>query len=100
VLTNFLFGPDDARTKQAKSTLDTLDAMDRDVRHVPLVGGLLSKLWPLPHRPSQAVNNDFVSPTDLAWAKVQHWDYNVKADHPIDQHVVEQQEKAKAKSGN
>lgn len=80
-ITNFIFGPNDPRAQQTKSTLDTLDGMARDAHRIPLIGSL----WPLPSRARPAENKDFVSPTDLAWAPVMHWDYNVRADRPIDQ---------------
>lgn len=83
-LTTFLFGENDPRTKQVKSALDVLDGLARDAHHVPLVG----KFWPLPERARPAVNRDFVSPTDLAWADLPHYDYNVKPETPIDKELA------------
>jgi hypothetical protein len=89
-LTNHFFGPNDPRTQGARQTLDQLDAMARDAHRVPLLG----KLWPLPSRPRAAENRDFVSPTDLGWADTAHWDFNVKAETPVDQVAVEQKARA------
>lgn len=84
-LTSAFFGPEDPRAKKAKAALDTLDGLARDARRVPLVG----KLWPLPERPRPELNQDFVSPTDLAWSGMAHQDFNVKPDFPVDQAQAE-----------
>ena len=78
-----LFGPDDPRTLQARQALDTLDGLARDARRIPLVG----RLWPLPSRERAAINRDFVSPTDLGWADLPHWDFNVKPESPVDREL-------------
>lgn len=85
VLTGFFFGKDDPRTKAAAKTLDNLDALARDARRWPLIG----RFWPLPSRPKAETNRNFVSPTDLGWADLPHWDYNVKPGFPIDKPAVE-----------
>lgn len=84
-LCRFFFGEGDPRTVKARQTLDTLDGLARDAHRFPLVG----QYWPLPSRPRKALNNDFVSPTDLAWAHVTHWDFNVKPETPVDKPAVE-----------
>lgn len=85
ILTAFFFGKEDPRTQAAVKTLDSLDALARDARRWPLVG----RFWPLPSRPPVETNRNFVSPTDLGWADIPHWDYNVKPDFPIDKPAVE-----------
>ncbi|MDB5096528.1 MAG: hypothetical protein JWM80_949 [Cyanobacteria bacterium RYN_339] len=80
-ISNFLFGANDDRSKQVHAALDQLDGMARDAHRIPLIGGL----WPLPSRARPEANRDFVSPTDLAWAAVPHYDFNVKPNYPIDQ---------------
>ncbi len=85
VLTGFFFGPDDPRTRSASKTLDNLDALARDARRWPLIG----RFWPVPSRPRLENTRDFVSPTDLGWADLPHWDYNVKPSFPIDKPAVE-----------
>lgn len=77
----FLFGANDPRTKQIHASLDQLDGMARDAHRIPLIG----KLWPLPQRARPKTNMDFVSPTDLAWAPLAHYDFNVKPEYPIDE---------------
>lgn len=84
-LTKFFFGAQDGRTKQAVRTLDQLDGLARDARRVPLIG----RFWPVPSRPKLAANREFVSPTDLGWAKLPSFDFNVKPGFPIDQATVE-----------
>lgn len=80
VLTGFFFGAKDPRTQAASKTLDSLDALARDMRRLPLVG----RFWPLPARPHHEATRNFISPTDLGWADLPHWDYNVKPGTPID----------------
>lgn len=80
-LTRFAFGPNDPRSRRIQTSLDQLDGLARDARRVPGLGAF----WPLPSRAPVQVSRDFVSPTDLAWADMPHWDFAVNPKRPIDE---------------
>jgi len=80
-LTRFAFGPEDPRSRRIHASLDQLDGLARDARRVPALGSL----WPLPSRAPVQVSSDFVSPTDLAWADLPHWDFAVNPARPLDE---------------
>lgn len=73
----FIFGKADGRTRFFGKVLNTTDWLHQ---HKPFswVCG-----W-LPVRGTNAVDGHFISPTDLAWAKVPHADYNVKPGQSLD----------------
>jgi hypothetical protein len=74
----FLFGRDDARTKTFSKVLNTTGWL-RSHKPFSWVSG-----W-LPVRGTNNIDSRFISPTDLAWAKLNHYDYNVKPGTSLDQ---------------
>lgn len=82
VLASFLYGPKDGRTQAVDKVLDGLDWVKEHAPDLPLIGDL--GIGNLPERAEITVKNDFVSPTDLAWADLTPRDYNVLPGHPVD----------------
>ncbi|HEY9720550.1 MAG TPA: hypothetical protein V6D47_00960, partial [Oscillatoriaceae cyanobacterium] len=76
VLCGFMFGQKDSRTRFFGGLLNFSEWFKN---HKPFswVSG-----W-LPGRGAMRVDNDFISPTDLAWAKVPYHDYDLKKGQSI-----------------
>ncbi len=77
-----MFGVHDERTKQVRGFMDKIDWVNGHV----LSSWLLQKLGVdlLPGRAQPGVKTDFVSPSDLAWAALPHYDFNAKPGFPLD----------------
>lgn len=79
---DYLYGPRDPRSKAIGSLLDDLAWVKDHAPHLPLVGDF--GLHNLPTRAKPQIQSDFVSPADLAWADVPHYDFNVKPGGSLD----------------
>lgn len=77
-----LFGVHDSRTQALRGFLDKVDWINASILSKSVFRWL--GLGLLPGRAAPGIKTDFVSPSDLAWAPLPHWDYNVKPGFPLD----------------
>ncbi|MBM3266346.1 MAG: hypothetical protein FJZ01_01755 [Candidatus Sericytochromatia bacterium] len=77
-----MFGVKDGRTQQIRGFMDKVDWVNAHVLSNWVLQKLGFKL--LPGRAQPGVKTDFVSPSDLAWAALPHYDFNVKPGFPLD----------------
>jgi hypothetical protein len=73
-------GANNPTTQGLKGLMDRMDWLKGAVGWVPI----LRDHYPLPARPAPSLKTDFVSPSDMAWADVPHWDFNVKPTFSIE----------------
>jgi len=82
ILSAALFGVKDARTQALGGFLDKMDWLNGHVlsfKPLRWIG-----LGQLPGRAHPGIKTDFISPSDIAWAPMAHYDFNVKPEHPLD----------------
>ncbi|MGE5707719.1 MAG: hypothetical protein ACM3YO_05255 [Bacteroidota bacterium] len=70
-----LFGKNDQKTKTINSVFNEMEWL-KNTFPLPI-------LKDLPSRAKPGVKEDFVSPTDLAWVDLPHYDYNEKPENPL-----------------
>ncbi len=77
-----MFGVQDSRTRSLRGFLDKLEWINSSILSKSVFRWL--GLGLLPGRATPGIKTDFVSPSDIAWAPLAHWDFNARPENPLD----------------